>query len=93
MNATALKIALLAFWCVWLCVVFAGNLCDGLKELGLLGDGWKFASGNFEFLATTTARYRTDVAQCPALCRGHRLGRAGGFAVRAGLAGCAVAGA
>ncbi len=57
MNATALKIALLAFWCVWLCVVFAGNLCDGLKELGLLGIGWKFASGNFEFLATTTARY------------------------------------
>jgi hypothetical protein len=56
-NASLLKTALLAFWCVWLSVVCAGNLCDGLMALGVLGDGWKFASGNYEFLVTTTARY------------------------------------
>jgi hypothetical protein len=56
-NATFLKTALLAFWCLWLSVVFASNLCDGLKELGGLGEGWKFASGNYRFLVSTTARF------------------------------------
>ncbi len=48
---------MLAFWCLWLTIVFATNLCDGLKELGVLGEGWKFASGNFRFLVSTTAHY------------------------------------
>ncbi len=51
------KRGLLLFWAVWFSVVTATNACDALKELGLLGPGWRFASGNFGFLAETTARY------------------------------------
>ncbi len=52
-----LKRSLLFFWAVWFTVVTATNACDALKELGLLGLGWQFASGNFAFLVETTARY------------------------------------
>ena len=57
--AARLKRALLLFWGVWLGVVFATNVCDGLKALGLLGEGWAFASGNYRLLEQTTARYGT----------------------------------
>ena len=52
-----LKRGLLLFWAAWFSVVTATNVCDALQELGLLGPGWRFASGNFAFLAETTARY------------------------------------
>ena len=54
-----LKRALLLFWAAWLSVVFATNVLDGCKAVGLLGEGWAFASGNYRFLAETTARYGT----------------------------------
>jgi hypothetical protein len=54
-----LKRILLAFWAVWLTLVFATNLFDGGKAIGLLGESWVFASGNYRFLAETTARYGT----------------------------------
>jgi hypothetical protein len=54
-----LKRALLAFWAAWLTVVLATNVLDAAKALGLLGEGWAFASGNYRFLAETTARYAT----------------------------------
>jgi hypothetical protein len=54
-----LKQALLAFWGVWLTVVLATNVLDAAKGLGLLGEGWAFASGNYRFLAETTSRYGT----------------------------------
>jgi hypothetical protein len=34
------------------------NLCDGLKALGLLGEGWRFASGNWALVVGTTGIYR-----------------------------------
>jgi hypothetical protein len=52
-----LKRVLLLFWAVWLSVVFTTNVADGCKALGLLGQDWAFASGNYRFLAETTARY------------------------------------
>lgn len=52
-----LKRSLLLFWAIWLSVVFLGNLSDAGKELGLLGQSWAFASGNFKFVQATTARY------------------------------------
>ena len=41
-----LKRALLLFWAAWLSVVFATNVLDGCKALGLMGEGGAFASGN-----------------------------------------------
>jgi hypothetical protein len=57
--AVWLKRTLLAFWAAWHTLVFATNLCDAGKALGLLGQGWAFASGNYRFLVETTARYGT----------------------------------
>ena len=48
-----LKRGLLLFWAAWLSVVFTTNLCDGAKALGVLGESWAFASGNYAFLART----------------------------------------
>ena len=62
MNPLLLKRLLLLFWAVWLTVVFATNLADGLKALGLLSEGWAFASGNFQLITETTARYGTPAA-------------------------------
>jgi hypothetical protein len=58
-SAARLKRGLLLFWGVWLAVVFATNACDGLKALGLLPEGWAFASGNLRLVEQTTARYGT----------------------------------
>jgi hypothetical protein len=57
--AVLLKRLLLIGWAVWLSVVFATNLLDAGKALGLLPPNWAFASGNYQFLAETTARYGT----------------------------------
>lgn len=58
-HPALLKRLLLLLWAVWLTVVLATNVADGLKASGLLGDGWAFASGNYHFLAETTGRYGT----------------------------------
>jgi hypothetical protein len=57
--AALLKRVLLLSWAVWLTVVLATNVLDAGKALGLLSEGWAFASGNYRFLAETTARYGT----------------------------------
>lgn len=54
-----LKRSLLLFWALWLSVVFATNVFDGCKALGLLAENWSFTSGNYPFLVETTARYGT----------------------------------
>src|SRR5262245_60204913 len=54
-----LKRGLLLFWAAWLSLVFTTNALDGAKELGLLSGSWAFASGNYAFVAQTTARYGT----------------------------------
>lgn len=54
-----LKRNLLFFWALWLSIVFATNLFDGCKALGLLGENWLFASGNYRFVVETTSRYGT----------------------------------
>jgi hypothetical protein len=59
LDVTALKRGLLAFWAIWLSVVFASNTFDALKTLGALPVGWSFASGNWAFLVQTTAIHGT----------------------------------
>lgn len=53
-----IKQGLLVFWAVWSMVVLVTNISDGLKAAGLLGGGWRFASGNWRRLQETTAIYR-----------------------------------
>jgi hypothetical protein len=58
-HSIFLKRALLFFWATWFTLVFASNVADGLRELGLLPESWAFSSGNFRFVAETTSRYGT----------------------------------
>ncbi|HTU93159.1 MAG TPA: hypothetical protein VMF69_23975 [Gemmataceae bacterium] len=57
-HVILLKRLLLLFWAVWLSVVFFSNLADAGKGLGLLGESWAFASGNWKLIQETTARYK-----------------------------------
>jgi hypothetical protein len=61
-HVVLLKRLLLLFWAVWLSVVFLTNLADMGKGLGLLGDSWVFASGNWTLIQETTARYQIPAA-------------------------------
>src|SRR5438874_1376497 len=56
-----LKRTLLLGWSAWWTIVFATNVLDAGKAVGLLGDDWRFASGNFRLLERTTARHGTPV--------------------------------
>jgi hypothetical protein len=50
---------ILLFWALWLSLVSLTNVLDALKSLRVLGPGWAFASGNFAFMASVTAKYHT----------------------------------
>jgi hypothetical protein len=58
-QVVRLKRGLLLFWAAWLSLVFASNVLDGAKAIGLLERSWTFASGNYDFLCQTTARHGT----------------------------------
>jgi hypothetical protein len=46
------KRGLLLFWAVWFSLVFATNVLDGLKQLGVLPETWSYTSGNFRFVVS-----------------------------------------
>ncbi len=52
-----MKDGLVFFWAAWLSIVFLTNLFEGLKRLGLLSEGWKFASQNYELIQKTISVY------------------------------------
>jgi hypothetical protein len=54
----AVKRLILLFWATWLSIVFLTNLFDALKALGIVGEGWAFASGNWALVLATTRIYR-----------------------------------
>jgi hypothetical protein len=56
-SVIALKRTLLAFWALWFTMVFATNLFDAAKTLGLLAESWPLASGNYRAIVEATARY------------------------------------
>lgn len=59
MNLHLLKRGILLFWALWFSVVLATNLCDALKQLGLLDATWSFASGNFSYMQAVAGRHHT----------------------------------
>jgi hypothetical protein len=56
-----LKRILLGAWALWWTIVFASNLADVGRVLQVLPDWWRFASGNFSAIESTTARYGAGV--------------------------------
>jgi hypothetical protein len=61
---------LLFFWSVWTSLVTLTNLLDGLKSLRILPPTWAFASGNYAYMASVTARYHTPGAVTATLFTG-----------------------
>jgi hypothetical protein len=61
-HVILVKRLLLLFWAVWWSVVFLSNVADAGKGLGVVDESWAFASGNWNFIQETTARYRTPAA-------------------------------
>ncbi len=53
-----LKRCLLAFWAIWFSIVCATNVVDLLNGSNILVPPWRFASGNWDFVQLTTARYQ-----------------------------------
>ena len=49
-----LKQGIVLFWAVWLSVAFFANTFDGLKALKVMGEGWRFVSGNYASMVETT---------------------------------------
>lgn len=52
-----IPIGLLAFWALWLTLVFLTNLLDGLKVAGVLPESWPVASGNYRAIRDVTDGY------------------------------------
>jgi hypothetical protein len=52
-ELSTLKAGLLFFWSLWLTLVLVTNVFDGLKQLGLLPDWWRWVSGNFRAIANS----------------------------------------
>lgn len=61
---------LLGFWALWWTLVAATNAFDGLVALGVLGDGWPFASGNYDALRSIVAVHGTPEEIAAALFAG-----------------------
>jgi hypothetical protein len=59
MSPFALKLLLLFFWALWFTLVLLTNLFEGLKQLEILPEGWKFASRNYKQITTATEIYRS----------------------------------
>lgn len=57
-----LKRCLLLYWAVWLSLVVATNVTDGLKALGVLPVSLPFASGNYETMLAVVAPFALPAA-------------------------------
>lgn len=59
LTTRTFKLGLLLFWALYFSLVLMTNWFDALKAVDVLGDGWKFASGNWAFIRETTTIYDT----------------------------------
>lgn len=58
---------ILLFWGAWLSVVFASNLADALRHVGVLPQSWRFASGNLSLIGEVVGIYSFSRALAPVL--------------------------
>jgi hypothetical protein len=58
-DLLTLKQGIILFWATWLSLVLILNILDVLKHHGVLGESWKFNSGNFPFMQAVVKVYGT----------------------------------
>src|SRR5690554_5890156 len=59
---STIQTGLVLFWAIWLTFAATSNIFDALKQLGLLPDGFTFASYNFSLVEGTLAAHGIPVA-------------------------------
>jgi hypothetical protein len=65
-----LRLGILCFWASYFTVVFGSNAGDALKEVGILGESFPFASGNYALVYRVTRIYGVPNAGVAALFAG-----------------------
>jgi hypothetical protein len=70
LTGVAIKRGLLLYWSLWLTVVFAMNVFDGLQALGVIDKGWSIASGRFALISASTGIYGSPAGAHGALMLG-----------------------
>lgn len=58
---STIQSGLVLFWAIWLTLITATNFFDALKQLGVLPDGFTFASYNFALVQGTLAAHGIPV--------------------------------
>jgi hypothetical protein len=56
-DGRSIKSGILFFWSSWTTIVVLMNVMDELKALGILPEGWKVASGNYQAISRVTDVY------------------------------------
>lgn len=67
---STLQTGLVLFWAVWLSVVTLTNVTDGLRQIGVLPDGFGWASYNFDLIRETVGAHGVPVAGAAVLFLG-----------------------
>lgn len=57
LRYSTLQSGLVLFWAIWLTIATLTNVFDALNQLGLIPDGFTFASYNYDLLAGTVAAH------------------------------------
>ena len=52
-----LKRGVLLYWSLWFSVILATSVVHGLKALGILSEGWRFAFGDYKLISSWTWIY------------------------------------
>lgn len=62
LGIPTLKRGIVGFWALYFTLVFASNAFDALKALGVVGDRFAFASGNYAMIVAATAKLASSTA-------------------------------
>jgi hypothetical protein len=63
-SLALIEAGILLLWAAWLSLVTLFNVTDALKEMGILGETWSLASGNFAYMIDVTSIHKTPRVVC-----------------------------
>jgi hypothetical protein len=65
-----IQTGLVLFWAIWLTLVTATNVFDGLRQLGVLPEGFTLASYNFDLVVETVGAHGVPMGAAAVLFAG-----------------------
>ena len=70
LRFSTLQSGLVLFWAIWLSLVTLTNVFDALKQLGIISEGFTFASYNFDMVKETVGAHGVPTAGAAVLFAG-----------------------